>query len=65
MCVTPHIAAKAKNSAIDGRTTRHAGYRVSQGKRKRAEEPFGWGKTIGPIVSGGPPPRSGRDRLVA
>ena len=26
MCVTPHIAAKAKGSAIDGRTTRHAGY---------------------------------------
>ena len=45
--VTPHIAAKAKGSAIDGRTTRHAGYDVSQRIRKRIEEAFGWGKTIG------------------
>jgi transposase len=50
MCVTPHVAAKAKNSAIDGRTTRHAGYKVSQRKRKLVEEPFGWGKTVGPIA---------------
>ena len=50
MCVTPHIAAKAKGSAIDRRTTRHAGYAVSQKKRKQIEEPFGWGKTIGPIA---------------
>jgi hypothetical protein len=49
MRVTPHIAAKAKGSAIDGRTTRHAGYAVSQRKRKLVEEPFGWGKTVGPI----------------
>jgi len=49
MCVTPHIAAKTKGSAIDGRTTRHAGYAVSQRKRKLVEEPFGWGKTVGPI----------------
>jgi IS5 family transposase len=49
MCVTPHIAAKAKGSAIDGRTTRHPGYAVSQRKRKLVEEPFGWGKTVGPI----------------
>jgi transposase len=49
MCVTPHIAAKKKGSAIDGRTTRHAGYAVSQRKRKQIEEAFGWGKTIGPI----------------
>lgn len=49
MCVTPHIAAKKKGSAIDGRTTRHAGYAVSQKKRKQIEEAFGWGKTIGPI----------------
>jgi len=47
MCVTPHVAAKAKRSAIDGRTTRHAGYAVSQRKRKQIEEPFGWGKTVG------------------
>ena len=49
MCVTPHVAAKAKGSAIDGRTTRHAGYAVSQRKRKLVEEPFGWGKTVGPL----------------
>ena len=49
MHVTPHIAAKNKCSAIDGRTTRHPGYAVSQKKRKQIEEAFGWGKTIGPI----------------
>jgi transposase len=47
MKVTPHVAQKAKNSAIDGRTTHHAGYTVSQCKRKRIEEVFGWGKTVG------------------
>jgi transposase len=45
--VTPHVAAKAKYSAIDGRTTRHAGYQVSQRVRKRVEEIFGWTKTVG------------------
>ena len=49
MCVTPHVAAKKKGSAIDGRTTRHPGYAMSQKKRKQIEEAFGWGKTIGPI----------------
>jgi transposase len=49
MCVSPHIAAKSKGSAIDRRTTRHDGYAVSQKKRKQIEEPFGWGKTVGPI----------------
>ena len=44
--MTPHVAQKAKGSAIDGRTTRHAGYAVSQRKRKLVEEAFGWGKTI-------------------
>jgi transposase len=44
--VTPHVAQK-KNSAIDGRTSRHAGYKVSQQKRKRIEEIFGWLKTVG------------------
>ncbi len=44
---TPHVAQKKRGSAIDGRTTRHAGYRVSQQKRKRVEEIFGWMKTIG------------------
>jgi hypothetical protein len=50
MNVTPHVAAKAKGSAIDGRTTRHAGYAMSQRIRKRIEEAFGWGKTVGPVA---------------
>lgn len=42
--VTPHVAQNlsGRRSAIDGRTTRHAGYAVSQRIRKRIEEPFGW-----------------------
>lgn len=47
MNITPHVAQKAKGSAIDGRTTRHAGYRQSLKVRKRIEEIFGWAKTIG------------------
>jgi IS5 family transposase len=43
--VTPHVAQK-QDSAIDGRTTRHDGYNVSQRKRKRIEEVFGWIKTV-------------------
>jgi len=39
-------------SAIDGRTTRHAGYAVSQRRRKRVEEIFGWLKTVGPAAAG-------------
>lgn len=50
MNVTPHVAAKNKGSAIDGRTTRHAGYSISLRIRKRIEEVFGWGKTVGPIA---------------
>jgi IS5 family transposase len=45
--VTPHVAAKRVGSAINGRTTRHAGYAVSLKKRKRVEEIFGWSKTVG------------------
>jgi transposase len=45
--VTPHVAQKDKGSAIDRRTTRHTGYRTSLKNRKRIEEVFGWGKTIG------------------
>jgi transposase len=47
--VTPHVAQHMtrRTSAIDGRTTRHAGYAVSQQKRKRVEEVFGWLKTVG------------------
>jgi transposase len=47
--VTPHVAqnhARPGGSAIDARTTRHAGYKISQRKRKRIEECFGWLKTI-------------------
>jgi transposase len=50
--VTPHVAQndnRVGGSAIDGRTTRHAGYEVSQRKRKCIEQCFGWGKLIGPI----------------
>jgi len=47
--VTPHVAqnhTRPGGSAIDGRTTRHSGYAISQKKRKRIEECFGWLKTI-------------------
>ena len=47
MVVTPHVAQKARHSAIDGRTTQHAGYALSQRCRKKIEEPFGWAKTVG------------------
>jgi transposase len=49
MRVTPHVAQNdaGRSSAIDGRTTRHAGYDVSQRIRKRIEEAFGWMKTVG------------------
>ena len=44
----PHVAqnTKGRRSAIDGRTTRHPGYAVSQRIRKRIEEVFGWTKTV-------------------
>jgi transposase len=47
--VTPHVTqnTSGRRSAIDGRTTRHAGYAVSQRVRKRVEECFGWIKTTG------------------
>jgi hypothetical protein len=53
--VTPHIAINARThatgtvrkTAVDGRTTRHKGYEISQRCRKRIEESFGWIKTIG------------------
>ena len=45
--MTPHVAqnTSGRRSAIDGRTTRHVGYGISQRLRKRIEEPFGWIKT--------------------
>ncbi len=47
--VTPHVAQNTtgRRSAIDGRTTRHPGYAISQKARKRVEEIFGWLKTVG------------------
>jgi len=49
LAVTPHVAQNTtkRSSAIDGRTTRHPGYLVSQRERKRVEEIFGWLKMIG------------------
>jgi len=47
--VTPHVAQNLEQpggSAIDARTTKHVGYAISQRKRKRIEECFGWLKTI-------------------
>src|SRR5256884_3724867 len=60
--VTPHIAQNTtgRTSAVDARTTRHPGYAISQQKRKRTEEPFGWAKTIG---GPSPPPLRGGARL--
>ena len=52
MNATPHVSQNNKRpggSAIDGRTTRHEGYQVSQRKRKRIEEVFGWMKTVGTL----------------
>lgn len=44
--ITPPVAQSMSNraTAIDGLTTRHPGYAISQQKRKRTEEPFGWAK---------------------
>ena len=47
MVVTPHVAQEARHSAIDRRTTQHTGYAMSQRRRKKIEETFGWAKTVG------------------
>jgi hypothetical protein len=49
MQITPHVAQNTSNrrSAVDERTTRHAGYEISQRKRKRVEQSFGWMKMVG------------------
>jgi len=49
VAVTPHVTQNTtgRRSAIDERTTRHAGYAISQRVRKRVEEVFGWKKTVG------------------
>ncbi|MDD5094950.1 MAG: transposase [Dehalococcoidia bacterium] len=46
MNITPHVSRR-QTSIVDGRTTRHAGYLISQRIRKRVEEIFGWVKTVG------------------
>ena len=54
MRITPHVAQNAfgyGGSAIDARTTRHAGYRVSHRKRKLIEQAFGWLKTVATNLS--------------
>ena len=43
----PHVTQKHRGSALDGRTTRHATYAVSQRLRKLVEQIFGWTKTVG------------------
>ena len=51
--VTPHVAqnvARIGGSAIDGRTTRHIGYEISQRKSKRIEQCFGWAETVGKMT---------------
>jgi len=61
--VTPHIACTSdprRRSSIDGRTTRHPGYLISQRKRKRVEEIFGWIKTVGALRK---TRHRGRDRV--
>ena len=47
--LTPHVAQNTsrRRSAVDGRTTRHPGYAVSQTVRRRCEEIWGWMKTVG------------------
>lgn len=47
--ITPHVAQNTagRRSAIDGRTTRHVGYAISQRIRMKVEEIFGWIKTVG------------------
>ena len=50
LLVTPHVAAKDKHSAVDGRIKRHEGYKASLKVRKRIEEAFGWIKTVGGLA---------------
>ncbi len=47
--ITPHVAAKEGRGYVDGRTTSTADSEISQIKRKRVEEPFGWMKTVGSL----------------
>ncbi len=61
--VTPHVAARSRHSRLDGRTTRHAGYAVSQRRRRRVEEPFGWIEDIR-IAGEAATPGPGEGRLA-
>ena len=45
--ITPHVAMKQRHSALDRRTSRHAGVRGESAGAKRVEEVFGWLKTVG------------------
>jgi transposase len=49
--ITPHVTQndRHRKSAIDGRTTRHTSYQISQAKRYWVEKPFGWMKSVGPL----------------
>lgn len=58
--VTPHIASKVTGSALDRRTTRHAGYKISQVVRKIVEHPFGWLKSAAGLRQS---KHRGRDRV--
>jgi hypothetical protein len=72
--VTQYPDTERRGSAIDGRTTRHARYAISQRKRKLVEQAFGWLKTIGllrklhhrggPLVDGSSPSRRPAYNLV-
>ena len=50
MIVTSHIAQKVRHSVMDGRTTQHTLYAVSQQRRKEIEEAIGWTKTVGGVA---------------
>jgi transposase len=64
--VTPHIAQNTtRRSAIDGRTTRHSGYAISQRTRKRIEEAFGWIKSVGGLRSDCASALAGSDLILA
>jgi hypothetical protein len=61
--ITPHVTQNDRNrkSAIDGRTTRHTSYQISQAERYWVEKPFGWMKSVGPLRK---VKLRGRDKLV-
>jgi hypothetical protein len=62
MVVTPHVGQQTQHYAIDGPTTEHPGYALSQVCRKKIEDPFGWIKTVGGMAQ---TVHSGLDRVRA